>query len=292
MTIVRQLSRSGMLRACTIGLRPWMIFRQRCPNDFQTAMPEGAAVGARCVRSEPAAGLSRNLSGQALIDERVEVVEIAARHGQAASQRELEARIVAFVGCGYASAARNAERRRLCGARRRYHRRRTGGHDRHQDEAVHDVLPAGVGRACRQGLAGCLMCKPGRGSQAGRGALSFPPRCGAKVRLHSRPLMSRTAHEPIALSKSSAKRIWLNAQRLYTVAPFGDGPAATRAAVEHLGYVQIDTINVIERCHHHILYTRIPDYQRDHLCQAQSIDKTVFEYWTHALSYLATTDMR
>ncbi len=104
--------------------------------------------------------------------------------------------------------------------------------------------------------------------------------------------MSRTAHEPIALSKSSAKRIWLNAQRLYTVAPFGDGPAATRAAVEHLGYVQIDTINVIERCHHHILYTRIPDYQRDHLCQAQSIDKTVFEYWTHALSYLATTDMR
>jgi uncharacterized protein YcaQ len=26
-------------------------------------------------------------------------------------------------------------------------------------------------------------------------------------------------------------------------------------AVDHLGYVQIDTINVIERCHHHILFT-------------------------------------
>ena len=48
-----------------------------------------------------------------------------------------------------------------------------------------------------------------------------------------------------------------------TRAPFGDGPEATRAAVEHLGYVQIDTINVIERCHHHILYTRIPAYRRD-----------------------------
>jgi uncharacterized protein YcaQ len=56
--------------------------------------------------------------------------------------------------------------------------------------------------------------------------------------------------------------------------------------------VQIDTINVIERCHHQILYTRIPGYQRDHLRQAQTIDRTVFEYWTHALSYLPTRDMR
>ncbi len=62
--------------------------------------------------------------------------------------------------------------------------------------------------------------------------------------------------------------------------------------MEHLGYVQIDTINVIERCHHQILYTRIPGYQRDHLRQAQTIDKTVFEYWTHALSYVPTRDLR
>jgi uncharacterized protein len=74
-------------------------------------------------------------------------------------------------------------------------------------------------------------------------------------------------------------------------APFGAWPEATRMAVEHLGYVQIDTINVIERCHHHILYTRIPDYQRDHLRRAQAIDKSVFEYWTHALSYVPTADL-
>ena len=104
--------------------------------------------------------------------------------------------------------------------------------------------------------------------------------------------MSRPAGKPHALTKSQAKRIWLSAQRLDTRAPFGDGPAATHAAVEHLGYVQIDTINVIERCHHHILYTRIPEYKREHLRQAQSVDKTVFEYWTHALSYIPTRDMR
>jgi hypothetical protein len=83
----------------------------------------------------------------------------------------------------------------------------------------------------------------------------------------------------------------LRAQKLDTQAPFGDGAEATRRAIEYLGYVQIDTINVIERCHHHILWTRIPGYRREHLRQAQTIDKTVFEYWTHALSYVPTRDL-
>jgi uncharacterized protein len=105
-------------------------------------------------------------------------------------------------------------------------------------------------------------------------------------------IMSSPARASHVLAKSQARRIWLNAQRLDRPAPFGNGPEATPAVVEHLGYVQIDTINVIERCHHHILFTRIPGYKRDHLRQAQTIDKTVFEYWTHALSYLPTADMR
>ncbi len=54
--------------------------------------------------------------------------------------------------------------------------------------------------------------------------------------------------------------------------------------------MQIDTINVIERSHHHILYSRIPAYRRADLHQAQTVDKTVFEYWTHALAYIPTRD--
>ena len=100
------------------------------------------------------------------------------------------------------------------------------------------------------------------------------------------------AREVVPLSKPLARRIWLRAQRLDEVAPFGDGPEAVPSAVQHLGYVQIDTINVVERCHHQILYTRIPTYDRAHLRQAQSDDKTVFEYWTHALSYVPSADMR
>jgi uncharacterized protein YcaQ len=103
--------------------------------------------------------------------------------------------------------------------------------------------------------------------------------------------MSR-ADKSYPLTKIEARRIWLRAQRLDTSAPFGEGAQATAAAVEHLGYVQIDTINVIERSHHHILWTRVPAYRRADLRQAQSVDRSVFEYWTHALSYVPTKDMR
>ena len=94
----------------------------------------------------------------------------------------------------------------------------------------------------------------------------------------------------ISITNAQARAIWLRAQRLDRPEPFGGGADAVRRAVEHLGYVQIDTINVVERCHHHILFNRIPDYRRDDLYCAQSRDKSVFEYWTHALSYIPTRD--
>jgi uncharacterized protein YcaQ len=103
--------------------------------------------------------------------------------------------------------------------------------------------------------------------------------------------MSRT-DKPFPITARAARAIWLRAQRLDSEAPFGEGPEATRDAVEHLGYVQIDTIHVIERCHHHILWNRIPAYRRADLRHAQSVDKSVFEYWTHALSYVPAKDFR
>jgi uncharacterized protein len=126
-------------------------------------------------------------------------------------------------------------------------------------------------------------------------ALPFEPAeirasCPARIRLHCRA-MSRNPQSD-NLTKLQARRAWLRAQRLDAPIPFGEGPPATAAAVEHLGYVQIDTINVIERSHHHILWSRIPAYRRADLRQAQSVDKSVFEYWTHALSYVPVKDLR
>ncbi|RYE59938.1 MAG: winged helix-turn-helix domain-containing protein [Hyphomicrobiales bacterium] len=100
------------------------------------------------------------------------------------------------------------------------------------------------------------------------------------------------AKKPVTIGTQQARAIWVKAQRLDEESPFGSGPEAAAAAVKHLGYVQIDTINVIERCHHHILFSRIPDYRRSDLAHLQSADKSIFEYWTHALSYVPSADIR
>lgn len=94
------------------------------------------------------------------------------------------------------------------------------------------------------------------------------------------------------ISQADARRLWLRAQRLDENAPFGAGPSAVAAAIGHLGYVQIDTINVIERCHHHILWSRIPRYRTAALAAVQSKEKSAFEYWTHALAYVPISDYR
>lgn len=91
---------------------------------------------------------------------------------------------------------------------------------------------------------------------------------------------------PKTINQKTARNIWIASQKLDKSAPFGAGPEAVHRAIAHLGYVQIDVINVIERCHHHILFNRIPTYSKDDLTSAQSEQKSVFEYWTHALSYL------
>lgn len=73
--------------------------------------------------------------------------------------------------------------------------------------------------------------------------------------------------------------------------PFGKGSQATKRVLEHLGYIQIDTLAVIERAHHHTLWTRIPDYQPDYLHQLVR-ERSAFEYWFHAASYLPMSNYR
>ena len=50
--------------------------------------------------------------------------------------------------------------------------------------------------------------------------------------------------------KPRLRKIALTHQGLSSAKPFGSGVAAVAKAVEHLGYVQIDTISVVERAHH------------------------------------------
>lgn len=93
------------------------------------------------------------------------------------------------------------------------------------------------------------------------------------------------------LSPEQLRLITLESQGLTRTAPFGKGKTATLKAIEHLGYIQIDTLSIVERAHHHVLWTRIPDYQTKHLKELID-ERKVFEYWFHAASYLPMKDFR
>ncbi|WP_447511511.1 winged helix-turn-helix domain-containing protein [Acinetobacter geminorum] len=90
---------------------------------------------------------------------------------------------------------------------------------------------------------------------------------------------------------SSLKQLTLFNQGLGKTSRFAKGMDGTLQAIEHLGYVQIDTISVLERAHHHILWNRVPDYELSHLNSLVG-ERQIFEYWYHAASYLPMKDYR
>lgn len=94
-----------------------------------------------------------------------------------------------------------------------------------------------------------------------------------------------------SLSIPQARKLILLSQKLPPKTQPGTPIAATLSAIEHLGYIQIDTISVIQRAHHHTLWNRNPRYKPTHLDQLVA-NKNVFEYWSHAAAYLPFRDYR
>lgn len=94
-----------------------------------------------------------------------------------------------------------------------------------------------------------------------------------------------------SLSISEARKLVLLSQRVPPIRTGGSALSATLSTIEHLGYIQMDTISVIQRAHDHTLWNRNPRYQARHLDLLMR-DKKVFEYWSHAASYLPMRDFR
>ena len=69
------------------------------------------------------------------------------------------------------------------------------------------------------------------------------------------------------------------------------GKAATLSMINQLGYVQIDSINVVERAHHHILQSRIANYLPQWLDELMA-ERQISEYWSHAAAVLPMQDFR
>lgn len=98
--------------------------------------------------------------------------------------------------------------------------------------------------------------------------------------------------QPVSLSRKEARRLALHCQGLGTTHPYGKGKPAVVRLIEQLGYVQIDTISVVQRAHHHVIWSRVPGYRREMLGPLQEKDRSIFEYWSHAAAYLPISDYR
>ncbi len=92
-------------------------------------------------------------------------------------------------------------------------------------------------------------------------------------------------------ARGKLRRIALDRQGLLKINSFGRGKRAALRAIEHLGYVQIDTISVVERAHHHVLWSRVSNYRPEILDQLVR-ERKIFEYWFHAASWLPMRDYR
>ena len=87
------------------------------------------------------------------------------------------------------------------------------------------------------------------------------------------------------------RRIALASQGLLSAEPFGCGLGGARAAINHIGYVQLDTISVVERAHHHVFYSRVPFYKPS-MVNGMLGAGDIFEYWAHAAAFLPIADFR
>jgi len=87
------------------------------------------------------------------------------------------------------------------------------------------------------------------------------------------------------------RRLALTAQGLLQAQPYGRGLAGARKAINHIGYVQIDTISVVERAHHHVFQARVPNFEPA-MTNQMLLDGDIFEYWTHAAAFIPIADFR
>lgn len=93
------------------------------------------------------------------------------------------------------------------------------------------------------------------------------------------------------ISQKTARKLALHAQGLLQSNPFGSGEKGALACIDHLGYIQIDTISVVQRAHHHALWSRVKNYTPELLDKLLQ-KKRIFEYWSHAAAYLPMANFR
>lgn len=90
------------------------------------------------------------------------------------------------------------------------------------------------------------------------------------------------------LENSLARRVFLDAHALIEP-PAGParGPDLLDL-IRRLGFVQVDSINTVERAHHMILWSRRQSYRPADLLPLLEHDRHLFEHWTHDAAIIPT----
>ena len=87
------------------------------------------------------------------------------------------------------------------------------------------------------------------------------------------------------IGNRDARWLWLDVQGL---AKPPVGTPDILSIVRRLGFVQLDTIRVVSRAHHHIVWSRNQQYREPMLDLLLAEERSVFEHFTHDASILPT----
>ena len=88
---------------------------------------------------------------------------------------------------------------------------------------------------------------------------------------------------PIKIDNRTARWLWLASQGLSDTPT---GPMDLYGTILKLGMVQLDTIQVVARAHHHILWSRNQNYREKMLNPLLAKQRVIFEHFTHDASVL------
>lgn len=90
------------------------------------------------------------------------------------------------------------------------------------------------------------------------------------------------------LDNGTARRVFLDRHAL-AEPPTGPAKGADlMALIRRLGFVQVDSINTVERAHHMILWARRQSYRPENLKRLLERDRLLFEHWTHDAAVIPT----
>jgi uncharacterized protein len=88
------------------------------------------------------------------------------------------------------------------------------------------------------------------------------------------------------LSNAEARRLFLHRHALAEVPKGATTGSSLASLIDSIGFVQVDSINTVERAHHMILWARRQGYRPPALKSLLEQDRALFEHWTHDASIL------